>query len=192
MTYQISKKFFSSVSKAKWFQSTVDDSKLSALKSLNNFEILGLSICFKIEEKEVKSNFKMIQKQIHPDINPNFEELSSQVNEAKNTLLNPLLRGKYLLKLNEFEVDEEETMKNPEFLMNEMEKREELESLSTLESIEKFVDKERMNYKLNEEKLENLFKLRLFSEALSVLNKMKYSEKALEEAKTKRIIIDTK
>lgn len=55
------------------------------------------------------------------------ESLSSLVNKAYSTLLNPLDRGIYMLKLHNVSIPEETTSLGPEFLMEIMELNEEIE-----------------------------------------------------------------
>lgn len=58
------------------------------------------------------------------------EELSSLVNKAYSTLLDPLNRGLYMLKLHNITIPEGTTSVDPEFLMDIMEINEEVESAS--------------------------------------------------------------
>ncbi|XP_048513578.1 iron-sulfur cluster co-chaperone protein HscB isoform X3 [Athalia rosae] len=56
------------------------------------------------------------------------ENLSSLVNKAHSTLLHPLKRGLYMLRLNNLDIPEGSTALNPTFLMEIMEKNEEIEA----------------------------------------------------------------
>lgn len=76
-----------------------------------------------------------MQKLLHPDKFSNKSEkekqfseiLSSLVNKAYSTLLHPLKRGLYMLELNGITISEGTDNVNAEFLMEIMEKNEEIE-----------------------------------------------------------------
>ena len=83
--------------------------------------------------------FRDLQKQLHPDKFASASEserrwsmqAASFVNEGYQTLKNDLRRAVYLLDLNGISIDEEtDTTMAPEFLMEQMEYREALESVS--------------------------------------------------------------
>lgn len=68
------------------------------------------------------------------------ENLSSLVNKAYTTLIHPLKRGLYILKLNGITISEETDNVNAEFLMEIMEKNEEIEDAANdEEKIKKLV-----------------------------------------------------
>lgn len=80
------------------------------------------------------------------------ETLSSLVNNAYSTLIHPLKRGLYMLKLNDITISEETDNANAEFLMEIMEKNEEIEDVGDdVEKIKKLVQE-------NEIMLNNLTK----------------------------------
>lgn len=78
--------------------------------------------------------FRNFQSVIHPDkfsIRTQEEqdlssEWSSLVNKAYKTLQTPFARGEYLLKLKGLSLPEQNTIQDPEFLMEMMEKNEEV------------------------------------------------------------------
>ncbi|XP_047538040.1 iron-sulfur cluster co-chaperone protein HscB isoform X2 [Vanessa atalanta] len=86
--------------------------------------------------------YKELQKYLHPDkyANRNKEEqeisaqYSSLVNDAYKTLLEPLTRGIYMLRLRGKEIPEN-TQLDQEFLFKIMEKNEEVENADTEEEI---------------------------------------------------------
>lgn len=81
-----------------------------------------------------------MQKRFHPD---NFATASerdrllavqqaAQINDAYQTLKDPLRRAEYLLSLQGIEMNsEQQTLQDPMFLMEQMELREELESVTS-------------------------------------------------------------
>jgi len=103
----------------------------------NYFEIFGLSEIFDIDITAIKDRYHDLQQQLHPDryasATDQEKRLSVQmtalVNEAFQTLKDPLRRGRYLLQLKGFDTDEEvDTAMDPAFLMQQMELRESLDS----------------------------------------------------------------
>lgn len=59
----------------------------------NYYEILGISQ--KVSRKQVKSSYRKLIKQFHPDVNPNGAKVFSQITAAYNTLIDPAKRKIY-------------------------------------------------------------------------------------------------
>ncbi|MBU5881014.1 co-chaperone HscB [Vibrio cholerae O1] len=106
---------------------------------MNYFELFGLPIQFELDGSLLSSQFRALQKRFHPD---NFATASerdrlmavqqaAQINDAYQTLKDPLRRAEYLLSLQGIEMNaEQQTLQDPMFLMEQMELREELESVT--------------------------------------------------------------
>ncbi|WP_028023723.1 co-chaperone HscB [Enterovibrio calviensis] len=106
---------------------------------MNHFELFGLSSQFELDGSSLSSQYRELQRRFHPD---KFATASSQerllavqkaaqINDAYQTLSDPVRRAEYLLSLNGLELrDEQQTMQDPEFLMQQMELREELEDIA--------------------------------------------------------------
>ena len=97
------------------------------------FSLFGLPQHFGFERAELDRAFRELQMRVHPDkfahSNDAEKRLSmqwaTQVNEAYQTLRDPLRRARYLLSLRGVETQEEtNTAMAPEFLMQQMEWRE--------------------------------------------------------------------
>ena len=105
--------------------------------SLNFFTLLQLPETFVIDLKKLDQNYQSIQKEIHPD---RFASLAdeekkasikktAEVNDAYQTLKSPIRRAEYLLHLHDINIhDEKYTAVPQDFLMQQMEWREELET----------------------------------------------------------------
>jgi molecular chaperone HscB len=102
----------------------------------NYFELFGLPVSFDIDPASLSERYRDLQRHLHPDkfATATAEErrLSLQktahVNEAFRTLKEPVRRARHLLEVNGVRWnDESETIKNPKFLMEQMELRENLD-----------------------------------------------------------------
>jgi len=102
----------------------------------NHFELLGLAPAFALETGQLDRSYREIQSKIHPDRFAHAGDAerrasmqwSTQVNEAYRTLKSPVQRAKYLLELNGVDVAFESNTAMPaDFLMEQMELRENLE-----------------------------------------------------------------
>lgn len=102
----------------------------------NFFELFGIPETFDIDSKDLKRRYQDLQRQFHPDKFANASgqerrmsmQVTAQINEALQTLLNPVQRGRYLLKLSGVDInDDHDTTMDPAFLMEQIELREKLE-----------------------------------------------------------------
>ena len=118
---------------------------------------------FVINEGQLKNNFRRIQRYVHPDIwasqgevcHANFfffsvpanaiifqdkalaaRDLSGLVNEAYNTLLQPLSRIHYILSQHNLAVSETDQLDNPHLITEVIEIREALEDASSESEVE--------------------------------------------------------
>lgn len=110
--------------------------------STDYFSLFNLPKSFdlddKVQREQLREHYRELQKSVHPDrfVNGSGQEKrlslqrTSYLNEAYNTLKDPLKRGLYLLSLLGRDVDlETNTVMSPEFLMTQMELREELDEI---------------------------------------------------------------
>ena len=66
-------------------------------------------------------------------------ELSSVVNKAYGTLLNPFSRAEYIMQLEDIHISETESLNDPELIMEVMEAREELDSAESREDADRIL-----------------------------------------------------
>ena len=112
----------------------------------NDFELFGLEQRFKQDRAVLDARWKDLQRQAHPD---KFSaqgaaaqriamQWSVRINEAYQRLKTPLKRAAYLCELHGAPVNAENNTAMPgEFLMQQMEWREELDDASSAEDLEK-------------------------------------------------------
>ena len=104
----------------------------------NHFEIFGLPTDFIIELSALSDRYRQLQKVTHPDRFANGSDQEKRqsmqnsilINEAYQTLKDPVTRAQYLLSLRGVQMDiQKETTKDTMFLMEQMELREMLEQI---------------------------------------------------------------
>lgn len=108
----------------------------------NFYELFHLPISFEVDLKALSERYRTLQSSIHPDKFANASDLerrlsvqqSARINEAFQTLKNPLQRARYLLELNGVDISADTgTSMDPVFLMQQMELRERLGAIKDSE-----------------------------------------------------------
>jgi molecular chaperone HscB len=104
--------------------------------SQNYFELFGLPVDFQIDETLMHDNHQKLQSAFHPDrfINASAQEKrlavqkAAWINEAHEILKDPVKRARYMLEIGGLEMnDDHETTSDTEFLMEQIELREEMD-----------------------------------------------------------------
>ncbi|OUD13299.1 Fe-S protein assembly co-chaperone HscB [Thioflexithrix psekupsensis] len=101
------------------------------------FDVFNLPVQFDIDTDKLSVHYRELQRTIHPDKYVNASdrdrrlaiEKATQINDAFETLKNPISRSQYLLQLMGFPVDETDTSMDAIFLMQQLELREQLAEL---------------------------------------------------------------
>jgi molecular chaperone HscB len=102
----------------------------------SHFELFGLSPAFGLNGEALEKAYREIQSRVHPDRFAHAGDAerraslqwTTRVNEAYRTLKSPVQRAKHLLELQGVDVAfETNTRMPPDFLMQQLELREELE-----------------------------------------------------------------
>lgn len=105
----------------------------------NHFEWFGLAPAFVIDEAGLRPRWRELQQTYHPDragADPSAQRVAlqraAQVNEAYDTLRDPVRRAAYLLALAGHPLDlERSTVADTDFLMAQLELREALDEADT-------------------------------------------------------------
>ena len=98
---------------------------------------------FQPDLKQLRSEFLALQSKSHPDVatpgnKRHAEALSMRINEAYNTLANPLKRAQYLLSLQGIDVEDDSAkLSDSELLMEVMEVRERVDEVENDEALGK-------------------------------------------------------
>jgi molecular chaperone HscB len=103
----------------------------------NHFELFGLAPAFSLDKEVLEKAYREIQSRVHPDRFAHAGDAerraslqwTTRVNEAYRTLKDPVQRGKHFLELQGVDVAFETNTQMPtDFLLQQLELREELES----------------------------------------------------------------
>jgi len=103
----------------------------------NHFELFGLSPSYGLDKEVLERSYRELQARVHPDRFAHAGDAerraslqwTTRVNEAYRTLKDPVQRGKHVLELHGVDVAFETNTQMPtEFLMQQLELREELEA----------------------------------------------------------------
>jgi len=102
-----------------------------------HFALFDLKPSFALDLEQLSSRYRELARTVHPDRfadAPERErrqalERAAQLNEAYHVLKTPSRRARYLLSLQGHEIPVEATIQDPDFLLQQMQWREELEEL---------------------------------------------------------------
>ena len=141
---------------------------------------------FNIDLDRLQKSYRIIQAEIHPDkfvsgsqIEKNQSLIkSTEVNDAYQILKNPIKRARYLIKIN-LNSEENNSTLTPNFLMQQMEWEEHLESISEQKSeLEKFRLLINSEYQKNLSNLESVCdKDKNWDGAMGILNEIQFIDK---------------
>lgn len=104
------------------------------------FALFGLAARFELDLEALRETYRKLQAQAHPDRHVQASDQQRRlavqwatfINEAYNTLRNPVARARYLLQLRgSAGTDESQTVKDPAFLMEQMALRERLDETTS-------------------------------------------------------------
>jgi len=108
--------------------------------SENFFALFGLAPVFRIDAKRLAAKYRELQRTAHPDRFAGSTagdqlvsvQYAATINEAFQVLKSPLKRAIYLLELKGIDVNKEHSFNlGPDFLMQQIEFRERLESITS-------------------------------------------------------------
>ncbi|SHO58101.1 co-chaperone HscB [Vibrio quintilis] len=156
---------------------------------MNYFELFGLPTQYELDGSLLASQFRELQKRFHPD---NFASSSererliavrkaSEINDAYQTLKNEISRAEYILLIHGTDIrGEQRTMQDPEFLMEQMMLREELESIdqhSDEQALSSFETRVNSMYKEHLADFREQFELSSWEQAADIVRKLKFISK---------------
>ena len=154
----------------------------------NFFTLLNLPEAFVVDLKKLDQHYQAIQKEIHPDRFASLNDetkmesvkKTAQVNDAYQTLKSSIRRAEYLLHLYGFDINDEKYTAVPqEFLLQQMEWREELEThTKNKEALEKLASVVAIKKKQKIDLLPTYFdKKNNLPEAIKITRELNFIEK---------------
>lgn len=157
---------------------------------MNHFELFRLPFQFELDGGLLSTQFRELQRRFHPDNYATASERdrlmsvqkAAQINDAFQTLKNPISRAEYMLSEQDMDIrGEQKTLQDPEFLMQQMELREELEDISDGSDPESalfdFEQQITVLYKSQLSALEQLLNQEDWEEAADAVRKLKFIDK---------------
>lgn len=162
--------------------------------SSNFFELFNVPVSYHVDLDLIQKHYRELQKTTHPD---NFANASAQekrlsmqhaswINEALNTLKNPVERASYLLKLKGVDINlENETTMDSVFLMEQIEMREALSEVRSkqdpLSELERINSEIKNNTENMSESFSKSYAENQLEEAREWIRKMQFMQKAKKE-----------
>jgi molecular chaperone HscB len=157
--------------------------------SADYFQIFGWEKSYKIPNENLEGKYKDWQKKLHPDLvhsksereKTYAAEQSGRVIDAYRTLSNPLSRAIYLMRLEGVEVDEEQTVSEPELLDEIMEIREAVEEASDAQTLKNIQAQIEEKLKQWSKSFGDAFQRQQYEEAHVCIQRMTYYQRVIEE-----------
>ena len=163
--------------------------------SSNYFTLFALPVSFDIDPAELTSRYLKLQKAVHPDKFASASEQerlysvqkTAELNDAYETLKKPLLRARHLLVLSGVQIDDEQnTIMDPGFLMQQMELREtigEAKQSSNIDALEATIDHIDELYNIKLKNIQTLFADTepKFDQIADIVRKLQFFNKLREE-----------
>lgn len=169
---------------------------------IDHFARLDLPRRFDVDTAELDRRYFALQRQLHPD---RFASRSAReravsqsqavaLNEAYETLKDPLSRAEYMLKLNGVDVNPDgcNTVRDPTLLMEQMERREALAEAGTREAVEAIATETRGELDRGLKATAAAFARSDLDAAEIEITRLKYLSKLLEEARARRARLGTR
>ncbi|XP_014474678.1 PREDICTED: iron-sulfur cluster co-chaperone protein HscB, mitochondrial [Dinoponera quadriceps] len=152
-------------------------------QNLNYFDIMGIKKDYNVINEDIHRKYRELQKMLHPDKFGNksekekqiSEDVSSLVNKAYSTLAHPLKRGLYMLQLKGISIPEDTINLDLEFLMEIMERNEEIESvIEDKDKVLELAKKSKEELDILSRQVAEAFCKEDIKTAAKILTKMKY------------------
>lgn len=160
----------------------------------NYFQLFGLAQSYRLDNSQLEQQYRELQNLVHPDKHAHATDVEQRVamqratlvNEAYQTLRNPLRRARYLLILQGIDTQEEtNTAMPPDFLMEQMEWREAVIEAQQACDMAALTELETRLHRATTE-LETMLSVKIdadknYSAAAELVRKLRFLEKLAEE-----------
>ncbi|MEQ4779174.1 co-chaperone HscB [Providencia huaxiensis] len=162
---------------------------------MDYFTLFGLTPIYAIDNEQLTLRFQDLQRQYHPD---RFATCSEQekmqalqkaatINAAYQALRHPLKRAEYMLSLHGFDINNEQhTMHDTAFLMEQLELREELDNIENSADALDLLAKFMQNVKQMQQARSALMVIELdamqWEKAADTVRKLRFLDKLQQQA----------
>jgi molecular chaperone HscB len=158
------------------------------------FTLFDLPRHFAVDKQQLKNTYRNLQKQYHPDRFTSSSEqeqrmalqYTAYLNEGLEVLQAPVKRAIYLLGLAGVDFKSDNLATDPQFLMQQIEWREELADLvNTAEpaaNLEKFIAEAEIEHIAYEDRIEQAMAAKNYTSVIPLISKMQFISKLLAEA----------
>jgi molecular chaperone HscB len=162
----------------------------------DHFRRLGFARTYDLDPKLVERRYFEFQRRLHPDRfatrSPKERALSqaqaTSLNEAYETLMDPLARAVYLLRLSGIETTGDgKSIDDPALLMEAMEMRESLADARTLAEVDTVVGRARAEAEAARATLSRDFGSDDLAAAAKTTLRLTYLDKLIEDARSRRL-----
>ncbi|AGN85211.1 MULTISPECIES: co-chaperone HscB [Enterobacteriaceae] len=156
---------------------------------MDYFTLFGLPAHYPLDVQALATRFQDLQRQFHPDRfanRPQAEQLaavqqSATINQAWQTLRNPLTRAEYLLSLHGFDLaSEQHTVRDTAFLMEQLELREELDEIEKAQDatrLEAFQQRVKEMYDIRHRQMVEQLDSQTWDAAADTVRKLRFLDK---------------
>ncbi|PHM63261.1 co-chaperone HscB [Xenorhabdus ishibashii] len=161
---------------------------------MDYFTLFGLPARYAIDREQLTTRYQELQRQFHPDRFANQPERektlalqqAATINDGYQTLKHPLKRAEYMLSQQGFDLsNEQHTMQDTAFLMQQLELREELDAIGhSVDSEAKLNDfSSRLNkmIKTRSEQMEQQLNAAEWSIAADTVRKLRFLDKLQQQ-----------
>ena len=161
---------------------------------MDYFTLFGLPLRYDVDGSLLASRYQNLQRQFHPDrfaSHPERERLmalqqAATINEAYQSLKHPLKRAEYMLSLHGFDLgNEQHTLRDNAFLMEQLELREELDAIERQPDAESAlaVFAERLNNTFKQRSAQMVQELdsQQWSQAADTVRKLRFLDKLQQQ-----------
>ncbi|TKY53189.1 Iron-sulfur cluster co-chaperone protein HscB [Spatholobus suberectus] len=157
--------------------------------SVDYFDIFRVERKYDIEGENLEGKYKEWQKKLHPDLVHSKSQKErdfaagqcARVIDAYRTLSKPLSRGIYLLKLYGVEVNEEQTISDPELLAEILEIREAVDEATNSEDLNRILSEMQEKMQNWSNAFGHAFQSQNFEEAKMAIRRMTYYSRVIDE-----------
>lgn len=164
--------------------------------SKNFFEIFSLPVAWEVDFEQLDIKFRALQKALHPDryaTKNDFEkrlavQTAATINQAYQTIKNPLFRAQYLLELENLDASQEtHVTSDGQFLMEQMLLREALSEVRGNENAKQSLVSLSIEAQQNAAKIQsdfaNQYQQKAYNKAFDSLAKMQFAIKFIDDIK---------